>query len=101
MNIIEIYSLVGCNFSKKAEELLEEHEIPFKLIRVLYDSKEKYKKINKMDTFPQIFIITKKSKIKIGGADMLLDFINISHILKYNDMSINKLKSFYDIFKKK
>jgi glutaredoxin len=93
--------LSGCPFSKKAEELLEEHQIAFKLIKVSHDSKGKYKKLNKMETFPQIFIISKKSRIKIGGSDMLLDFINISHILKYNDLSINKLKHFYNIFKKK
>jgi hypothetical protein len=54
-----------------------------------------------MKTFPQIFIIENVSRTKIGGADTLLDFINISHILKYNDISLNKLKLFYKVFKKK
>jgi glutaredoxin len=101
MSFVQIYSLDGCPFSVKAENLLKEHTIKHKVIRVSQESKEKYKIENKMKTFPQIFIIEKKIKTKIGGADTLLDFINISHILKYNDISLIKLKRFFKIFKKK
>jgi glutaredoxin len=101
MSFVKIYSLDGCPFSVKAENLLKEHNIKYEVLRVSHDLKEKYKIENKMKTFPQIFIIEKTSKTKIGGADTLLDFINISHILKYNDISMGKLKRFYNIFKKK
>jgi glutaredoxin len=101
MSFIEIYSLNGCIFSIKAENLLKEHGLKYKVIKVSQSEKEKYKLKNKMKTFPQIFIIENTSKINVGGSDILLDLINISHILKYNEINLNKLNKFYKIFKKK
>ena len=107
IDTVQIYSLEGCAYSRKAVCLLKEHEIHHKIIKVTQGNKQKYKVENNMDTFPQIFIIKKNfekkngkalKKIKIGGAEDLLDLINISHIMKYNEISFYKLKQFYDLF---
>ena len=103
-SLIYIYTIDGCPYSRKALELLKEHEIIYKHIIVSKNNKDKIKKMNKMDTFPQIFIIKsgdskkKSRRVKIGGSDILLFLIQISHIMKYNNISINKVREFLEIY---
>ena len=95
-----IYSLENCPYYRKAEDLVKEHEIPHKIIKITHTTKQKYKRINKMDTFPQIFIETKsgvkrdKKQIKLGGSQVLLHLIQISHLIRYNELSLYKVKEF-------
>ncbi len=94
--MIHIYSLEGCGYSQKALDLLKEHKLSHKIIEVTQQDKNKYKKMNKMETFPQIFIVDGKKKMKLGGSTDLLALIQISHLIKFNNISFNKAKKFYD-----
>ena len=79
---IEIFSLEGCGYSMAAEQLLKEHDIPFNRISVSQETKEHHKKINEMNTFPQIFLNkSKKNRSKIGGFTELEAYIQIIKIL--------------------
>jgi glutaredoxin len=61
---LQIYSLIGCYFSQKAELSMMDFKLGDKLeiIKVEDEEKEKYKKLNKMNTFPQIFLLNNKKK---------------------------------------
>jgi len=104
MSIMVIYALEDCPYSDKALELLKEHDIYYKRIKVTPTTKQKFKQLNKMDTFPQLFIIKsgnnkkENKRIKIGGSDDLLHLIQISHLMKFNDISHYKVKEFLDIY---
>ena len=85
-----IYSLVGCGYSKEAVKLLT----PYKpdIITVSQEEKDKYKKMNKMDTFPQIFILDNNSNnIKIGGYYDNIELL--AKIFKNEKLSYNKEES--------
>ena len=62
---LEIYSLIGCPYSMKSESLLKLYKP--NIHKVSQEEKDKYKQQNKMDTFPQIFLLNDQNKIKIGG----------------------------------
>lgn len=64
------YILKGCPYSMLADEILKKNSNN-QLIYVDYSEKDKYKKMNHMSTFPQIFYIKDGLKIKIGGYDDL------------------------------
>ena len=53
-----IYSLEGCPYSMKSESLLKLYKP--KIVKVSQLEKEKYKKQNNMNTFPQIFLDLRK-----------------------------------------
>ena len=72
--MITIYGLDYCPYSKEAIELMKNKDLKFKMNWVTSETKEKYKKKHKMDTFPQIFIGRKK----IGGLSDLEELIEIS-----------------------
>lgn len=91
-----VYSLENCPYSMKSEKLLEDKKNK-KIIKVKYSNKEKYKKKNKMNTFPQIFLNYKNKKIKLGGCDNLENIMNIisktenlTNILKNIKLKITK-----------
>ena len=65
---IIIYSLIGCYFSQKAELTMVDFNLKnkIKIIKVKYEEKDKYKKLNNMNTFPQIFLLKDKKNIKLG-----------------------------------
>jgi len=96
--MITAYILQDCYYSSMAENLLKKNKLKFSKISVPQDEtiKNKIKKKNKMDTFPQIFYQeTKRSKIcKIGGYDDLTNYIEIKNIIKENRLNKNFLKSF-------
>lgn len=73
---IEAYILKGCWYSKEANKLLSDifnnRKHNNKIIMVETDDmKNKCKRENRMNTFPQIFYIYDKQKYKIGGYDDL------------------------------
>ena len=92
---IHLYSLEGCPYSMKAEELLSKSK-NVKVIKVKYSQREKIKEKNKMNTFPQIFLVKNKNKLKIGGCDSIESILNIinSNNLKEVYMKLkNQLKN--------
>ena len=95
-----IYSLEGCTYSMKAEKLLKECDP--KIIKVAQSKSEKdyYNRVNDMPTYPQIFLIDKKSnkKIKIGGYDdvkVLLNKIFKNDSLEYSKDDCILLENFF------
>lgn len=94
--MITAYILKDCYYSNLANELLKKNKIKFKKFNIPQDEiiKNKYKKKNKMNTFPQIFYqenINSKN-IKIGGYDELNHYIEIKNSIKYNKLNKNFLK---------
>lgn len=104
MEKLVIYSLEGCRYSKASIDKLNKNKIKYELINVDWDSKDKYKNMNKMSTFPQIFYENKKGKrIKIGGDSdlkILLDIINDAKLDKDFNKMIESIKNKLSIDKK-
>lgn len=98
---VEAYILDGCYFSEKALYSLTKNikEENLKIINVPDDVKikNKYKKKNKMSTFPQIFIKVNKKKIKIGGSDDLMNMYRIINEIKTYTFSLESLCLFNDL----
>jgi hypothetical protein len=70
------------------------------IIKVEQNEKNKYKKMNNMDTFPQIFLVNEESgvRIKIGGLDntvKLLDSIFNKKSIDYSTEDAKQLKKFF------
>ena len=87
-----IYSLEGCPYSMKSESLLKLYKP--KIVKVTQAEKDKYKKQNGMNTFPQIFLDT----IKIGGLDSvteLLAKIFNNEKINFNTTDSDKLIKFF------
>lgn len=74
--MINLYTLPYCGYSQAALKMMKELNLQHRNIVVKENEKEKYKKKHKMNTFPQIFIVTKKKNIKIGGYDDLQEIVN-------------------------
>jgi glutaredoxin len=90
---LKIYSLEGCPYSMNAEKLLKNNNIDFNLIKVSYDEKDHYKQLNKMNTFPQIFLETNQENIKIGGYSDLNDIYNTINDNTTFDNMLSKLRT--------
>jgi glutaredoxin len=97
---LQIYSLEGCPYSIKSEAMLKLCKP--EIIKVSQYEKDKYKTLNKMDTFPQIFLIDDTKKIKIGGLNDTIDLLNqiykinnLQKNIKYTDSDMNILKKFF------
>ena len=89
---IKVYSLNGCGYSKRSEISLLNNNIEHKVIKVEWDNMSKYKKKNKMRTFPQIFYVDKQEvKHKIGGSDDLEKILAFNDIIKKNHKNMKKL----------
>lgn len=79
--MIVIYTIDHCNYCQDSIGLLETHDIKYKKILVDEKDKEKIKKKNKMNTFPQIF----SGKTLIGGfAELKIYLDTVNKILDYN-----------------
>jgi glutaredoxin len=63
--LLRIYSLEYCPYSMKSEIKFKAYNPD--IIKVSQLKKNEYKKMNGMDTFPQIFLVDGKEKIKLGG----------------------------------
>jgi glutaredoxin len=100
--MIKIYVLEGCPYCNNALRLLEQYRIRHKIIVVEHHEKEYYKKKNKMNTFPQIFLEKDKNKlIKIGGNDDFERILSVCQMMHQNNISIDVLSFFFKkVFKK-
>ena len=93
-----IYSLIGCPYSIKSEILLDQYKP--QIIKVEQNEKNKYKKMNNMDTFPQIFLVNEESevRIKIGGLDNTVELLNNifnKKSIDYSTEDSKQLKKFF------
>ncbi len=80
-----IYGLASCPYCKNSEELLrkikDKYNIPYKKYNMRSkEEKEYFKYMNKMNTFPQIFLMKKDKIQKIGGNDELIKFIKKNNL---------------------
>ena len=100
---LEIYSLIGCYFSSKAEYMVTDLKLKnkIKIIKVKCEEKDKYKKKNNMDTFPQIFVVNGKKRFKIGGSTDLENCLRIIDEIKNNNIDINSLCMFNTLINEK
>ena len=89
--MIIAYILKDCYYSNCANDLLKKQKINFKKIDVPQDEtiKNKLKKLNKMNTFPQImYQKNNTSKMeKIGGYDDLSVYIDIKNSVKQKKLN--------------
>lgn len=78
--LFTVYSLEGCLYSAKAVQLLKKQKTLNEIILVKRSEADKWKRINKMDTFPQIFTTVtwqddrgkiKTERLLIGGYQEL------------------------------
>lgn len=94
--LLYIYSLMGCPYSLKSEETLKLYKP--KIMKVSKNEKDKYKKMNNMSTFPQIFLVDNDSNIKIGGYNDMIELlakIFKNEEINYSNDDANKLKKFF------
>ena len=93
-----IYSLVGCPWSLKGEQILKPYQA--NIIKVDQSEKDKFKKMNNMNTFPQIFLENDSKKlIKIGGYTetmTLLSNIFENKPIDYSENDAQSLKNFFN-----
>lgn len=68
-----IYALRYCPYSEKAVRISQQLKLKTNVIWITQEDKNRYKKLNNMNTFPQIFY----NKTKIGGCDDLEKLIKI------------------------
>jgi glutaredoxin len=97
--MIILYVLETCPYCQNAIQELKNNKIKYKTIIVNNTEEDKnyYKKQNKMNTFPQIFMQVKKEEyMKLGGHDDLLEIIKISKQIKNSNISMNAIYYFYD-----
>ncbi len=88
---LEVYSLQGCPYSIRAEKRLQKYSKVVKVISVPRDEKikNKYKKMNKMSTFPQIYLVDGKKRVKIGGYSSIEKILDVYEKLE-EDFEKNK-----------
>ena len=99
---IVLYVLKGCPYCNNALMLLKENNIKHKAIVVEDKDKEKYKKINKMNTFPQIFInVNANNYFKIGGNDDLVETMEIVKTIINSNVSLDAVYYLHKLMNKK
>jgi glutaredoxin 3 len=102
--MIVLYILEGCPYCNRALQILKENNLKYKSI-VVENTEEKknyYKKQNKMNTFPQIFIKLRGDDfMKIGGCDNLIETLDYCKSIKSADVSIEVIYNmYYSLYKK-
>ena len=98
---IVLYVLKGCPYCNNALMLLKDN-IKYKAILVEDKDKEKYKKINKMNTFPQIFInVDGNNYFKLGGNDDLVETMQIVKTIINSNVSLDAVYYLHKIMVKK
>jgi glutaredoxin len=101
MSII-LYILKGCPYCDNALMLLKQNNIKYKAIVVEGKDIEKYKKINKMNTYPQIFInIDANNYFKIGGNDDLVETMEIVKTIMNSNISLDAVYYLHKLMNKK
>ena len=99
---IVLYVLKGCPYCNNALMLLKENNIKHKAIVVEDKDKEKYKKLNKMNTFPQIFInVNGDNYFKIGGNDDLVETMEIVKTIINSNVSLDAVYYLHKLMNKK
>lgn len=99
--MIIIYVLEGCPYCNNSLKLLKDNKIKHKVIVVDPKDKEKYKKINKMNTFPQIFIAAgKDTYLKIGGNDDFVETLDIVKKIMKSNVSLDAVYYLYRLMNK-
>ena len=99
---IVLYVLKGCPYCNNALMLLKENNIKYKAIVVEDKDKEKYKKLNKMNTFPQIFInVNGDNYFKIGGNDDLVETMEIVKTIMNSNVSLDAVYYLHKLMNKK
>jgi glutaredoxin len=99
---IVLYVLKGCPYCNNALILLKENNIKHKAIVVEEKDKEKYKKLNKMDTFPQIFInVNGDNYFKIGGFNDLVETMEIVKTIMNSNVSLDSVYYLHKLMNKK
>jgi glutaredoxin len=99
---IVLYVLKGCPYCNNALILLKENNIKHKAIVVEDKDKEKYKKLNKMDTFPQIFInVNANNYFKIGGFNDLVETMQIVKTIMDSSVSLDAVYYLHKLMNKK
>ena len=91
---LEIFSLIGCPYSIKAEALLKLYK-PI-IHKVDQNDKDKYKQENNMNTFPQIFLLNDQKKIKIGGYTDVKNLL--SKIFKNEQINLDNSEEIIKFF---
>ena len=101
--MIIIYVLEGCPYCEKALRILNENNMKYKKIVVeTEEEKQYYKKKNKMNTFPQIFLQKSKTEnIKVGGCDDFMMNLSICNSIKKSDLSLESIHYMYQNLYKK
>ena len=101
MSII-LYVLKGCPYCDNALMLLKQNNIKHKSILVETKDMDKYKKINKMNTFPQIFInVDSNNYFKIGGNDDLVETMEIVKTINNSNVSLDAVYYLHRLMNKK
>jgi glutaredoxin len=100
--MIVLYVLEGCPYCINSINMLNEYNIKYKAIIVQPSEKDYYKKLNKMNTFPQIFMKANKDKfIKIGGNNDLVNLTNQCMEIKNSYIPIDTIYNmYYNMYKK-
>jgi glutaredoxin len=99
---IVLYVLKGCPYCNNALILLKENNIKHKAIVVEEKDKEKYKKLNKMNTFPQIFInVNGDNYFKIGGFNDLVETMEIVKTIINSNVSLDAVYYLHKLMNKK
>ena len=101
MSII-LYVLKGCPYCDNALMLLKKNNIKHKSILFETKDMDKYKKINKMNTFPQIFInVDSNNYFKIGGNDDLVETMEIVKTINNSNVSLDAVYYLHRLMNKK
>lgn len=90
--MINLYVIEGCPFCHKADNLLKSLKLRVNKTIVSNNDKCKYKKMNKMNTFPQIIYTANNNRYKIGGyeeLEYLLSIVELKKKFKFNSKIIS------------
>ena len=96
--MIILYVLQTCPYCNNALQLLKDNKIKHKAIIVenTQEHKNYYKKQNKMDTFPQIFMqIDNDNYMKVGGYSDLTEILEQCERIKESSVSLDSIYYMY------
>jgi glutaredoxin len=102
--MIKLYVLETCPYCNKALDILKKNKIKHKKIIVenTEDAKNYYKKKNKMNTFPQIFLeYNETTSLKLGGCSDLENLIEIIKNIKESNINIDIIYYMYNLLHKR
>jgi glutaredoxin 3 len=102
--MIKLYVLEGCPYCNKALDILKKNKIKHKKIVVenSEEAKNYYKKKNKMNTFPQIFLdFNESNSMKIGGCSDLENLMDLLSNIKSLGINIDIIYYMYNLLHKR